>query len=113
MLYPLSYEGRRSHDTGLPASCQRMRSLTIMTSSRWDRIMEWPLAGLAATLLISYAWLVIARPQGDIETLINAALLGSVTAALASWFVERMNAGRPEADAPPTVASAPNGIVSR
>lgn len=52
-----------------------MRSLIAMTYDRWNRIVEWPLAGLAAAFLLFYAWLVIGRPRDDLEIVIDLVML--------------------------------------
>lgn len=70
----------------------------------WDRRVDWPLTALAVVFLVAYAWSVLdttISPLGYPVTfeggvvaaalmVAGIALLGVVTASIASWFVENL-----------------------
>lgn len=68
---------------------------------RWERYAEWPLAAAALLFLGLFSVQVLARPHGRetntgriIAVLLmigGISLVGVVTAALASWIIERVS----------------------
>jgi voltage-gated potassium channel len=88
-----------------------------MTQDEWRTAAEWPLTAAAALFLVGYGDLSPVTIGGRciaVAVMVGGiALLGTITASLASWFLERVSADdtRTRADARANVERLSRGVA--